>query len=713
MTDESQITAYCDGDPNLTCDNQRESSTGLCHAVPVPDVCEGPVGDGVIEIDTTSLSGFDFIEDNVTLTAECDWNIGPDGVLRQSSNANRNQGILLGCNAIVKDLELTDFLLQVDILNDDDDGVGLNFGWRSEDDFFRLHKINDIWPNPASDYVNGPGLKVKKKIPGVYCWDFDQINATADLCFETLSFADSFGIFHDSLPTGTVAPFEYATVYAPYSEDDLKRLVLIIRDNALRVIYEDVTTEKYVGSFVFDLTKYNWRGGRVGLFTWAHTASFHSFLAAPLSGAGRVTEFCNGGICDERTGLCSTQPTSFPTSRSGTVPLADVCPGPVGGDTVIIDTTDLSEFIFIDQAPLSDACSWETTNSGGLRQTSSAWGNYPGASTTLGCIALLADRQYTDFMLEVTAIHDDGASTQPWGLMFGYDGMGTEPENIIALVNNDANFPSNPDDGIFGPSMKLKATNGRPCLADASTSCYDTLSFVDSFGQFIIDGVQMTDVPGEYSRRYLHSGPWPREIKLTLIVKDGSAKLMMLSPSKDFPTDINGQRQPSQWVSTWTSEISFYQGGLIGLFAAAHAVTFTDVTVTDLTNLPSEYCNGEGLCADGVCTRIPVSDVCEDPVDATVIDTRVLTAFEYIDDVGLNAPCQWVIQDLGKGPFLYQMANSHADMEGLGCNALYRGGSFTDFLLQVDVDNFDNDGVGLIFGYQSDLDHCTFSRLSF
>lgn len=36
---------------------------------------------------------------------------------------------------------------------------------------------------------------------------------------------------------------------------------------------------------------------------------------------------------------------------------------------------------------------------------------------------------------------------------------------------------------------------------------------------------------------------------------------------------------------------------------------------------------------------------------------------------------------------------------------MYKGASFTDFLMQFDVDNYDNDAVGFVFGYKSELEH--------
>lgn len=199
---------------------------------------------------------------------------------------------------------------------------------------------------------------------------------------------------------------------------------------------------------------------------------------------------------------------------------------------------------------------------------------------------------------------------------------------------------------------------------------------------------------------------------MTLIVKDGMARLMVLGPEKNLIKPINNMRQPTQYVSTWTTQLDDlgYAGGQIGLMVNAHKATFYDLMITDLSdpaNLPTDYCGGNGTCADGVCTSIPVANVCEDPVGATVIDFGSLNSFDYVDDPEITTagPCNWLVSDLGNGPFLYQSSNAHGSLESIGCNAIYNGGSYTDFVFQIDVDNYDNDGVGMIFGFKSLMDH--------
>ena len=62
------------------------------------------------------------------------------------------------------------------------------------------------------------------------------------------------------MPLGAVVPFQYSKVYVPYDQDDVKRLVLIIRNNALRLMYEDVALGTAVGAFIFDLSPYGYTG---------------------------------------------------------------------------------------------------------------------------------------------------------------------------------------------------------------------------------------------------------------------------------------------------------------------------------------------------------------------------------------------------------------------------------------------------------------------
>ena len=190
-------------------------------------------------------------------------------------------------------------------------------------------------------------------------------------------------------------------------------MVLIIKDQSLRVMYEDLDVGRVVANFIMDLSPFNYSGGQVGLFTAAHQAEFSNFIIGELSGPNAVTTFCDGGICDERLGLCTTSPTQNPTARTGDVAAAGICPGPVGGNTIEIDTADITQFTIVDQDPITEPCAW-SASAAGLRQSSNAWGNAPGDNTLMGCIAIIGTETYTDFIIEVSAIHDDDDA---WGFV--------------------------------------------------------------------------------------------------------------------------------------------------------------------------------------------------------------------------------------------------------------------------------------------------------
>ena len=211
----------------------------------------------------------------------------------------------------------------------------------------------------------------------------------------------------------------------------------------------------------------------IGLHTIAHQAEFYNFVIAPLSGPDAVTQFCGGGECDTTKGLCLTTPTSNPTSKANTaaVAVSGVCPGPVGGIQIPIDTLDLTQFTFVDQEPISEPCAWDIVPGVGLTQTANSWGNYPGDSTTMGCLAIIGTDTYTDFMIEVTATHEDENS---WGFVFGYDGKINPSSHIMAVVTN-AKWPDPPMDGVRGPYAKIKKTNDEPCVSAQMNATADNM----------------------------------------------------------------------------------------------------------------------------------------------------------------------------------------------------------------------------------------------
>ena len=229
ISDPSNMpTAYCGGDAGAVCD---AGATGVCLAVAAPGICEKAVNP--VEYDTSYLDQFEFIDDPLGNRA-CQWGVstpGPPGnsftgaagtellggYLYQSSFANRIDGTMLGCNAMLADVEYTDFVMEMTMNSIDDDGIGFTFGWKSLDDHWRVHKINDIYPDTLADGVQMPHMKIRRKIPGVSC---DDIQTPDSNCYETVAYIDSWGPMHSDMPADAVTPAGecgYSQTYLPVS----------------------------------------------------------------------------------------------------------------------------------------------------------------------------------------------------------------------------------------------------------------------------------------------------------------------------------------------------------------------------------------------------------------------------------------------------------------------------------------------------------------
>lgn len=126
-------------------------------------------------------------------------------------------------------------------------------------------------------------------------------------CYDTRAFIDRYGVYHQGMPVDAVAPAAYSGVYLPYDQLDFTIMILIVRDNKLRVMFESPAGNRIVSAFAFDLPEYT--GGRVGLFTFAHQAQFSGLYVGELSGPNTVTTFCSGKyVRDTDIRLCTDVP---------------------------------------------------------------------------------------------------------------------------------------------------------------------------------------------------------------------------------------------------------------------------------------------------------------------------------------------------------------------------------------------------------------------
>mmetsp|Transcript_25703 Transcript_25703/g.102556 ORF Transcript_25703/g.102556 Transcript_25703/m.102556 type:complete len:1067 (-) Transcript_25703:274-3474(-) len=693
------------------------ATCGTC--VLANDFCTAGRGGDTLEVDLTSSASFD-IASHPLLSGTCDWDF-LDAGLYQSSNAWGNPDIntLMGCMALVSGVEYTDFVLEADVRNFDNDGVGLVFGYSDIDAQYIAHMINDEWPDIPADGVSGPSTKIRKHNGKPV---LEVMNATTT-CFDTLSWTATLdgnnGQALEDYPGGRLAshayiPDEYAQEYMPFAQSSTMTMTLVVKNKEARFYFKSASGET-VGTWARLPDDY--AGGQVGFFTFAHQPLFTKLRITDISDGATALEGTNkclwGGTCNTVTGLCENEvvvtptptasPTLFPTATFNGVAVAasDVCPNPVGGDVVEPDMTSLASFITVEHPKLSAPCGW-TADAEGLYQSSNAWGN-PGDNTLMGCMALYNDQEFTDFIAEVEISHADNDGV---GFVFGYNEI---DDHYLAIAINDR-WPEAPADGVGGPFLKIKRHNGGEVLdeMDASNNVFDLMAYVDS--THVSD--EMVDAPLEYVRKYPYatSAPFQSPMKLTLIVKNGEARVMFPAPDFDTGNTENRYRQGNQYVGAWTKQLGSNYGGKIGFFTYAHQATFSNLKITDLSSsVPDAYCGAhEDAHCDperGVCVGVPASGFCEDPSNPTYHDTQSLDTFDLIEDPALSAPCNWIIEGDGHIRQTSNAWGSPGDNTLTGCNAVLKEPEYTDFIAQVRIDHNDNDGVGFVFGWQSVDDH--------
>ena len=173
---------------------------------------------------------------------------------------------------------------------------------------------------------------------------------------------------------------------------------------------------------------------------------------------------------------------------------------------------------------------------------------------------------------------------------------------------------------------------------DSTNNCYDTIAYTDK------NGYTDSDLPRlhEYEFRHPYSaGADFQPHKMTLIVKNGEARVLYKSPDIMAYEGVNGMRQGNRIQAAMTFDLgSNYRGGRIGAFTYAHQMEITSFIVTDISddsNLPTAYCGGDkGTMCDvgvtGLCLGVAAAGVCEGSTTGQLIDTTNLDTFEFIQD---------------------------------------------------------------------------------
>jgi len=330
------------------------------------------------------------------------------------------------------------------------------------------------------------------------------------------------------------------------------------------------------------------------------------------------------------------------------------------------------------------------------------------------------------------------------------------------MINDQ--WPNPPADGVGGPVMKLKYRN--PSLPectgsmDSSTTCFDTLSYIDSSGTSNANSASVSDY--YMSTYYDFAEDVTVLTKLYLIVRNGEARYGWWNSADQ------------KWMMTWASLGDAYSGGSVGFFTYAHQPYFQDLYITDLdvynTDIANGMCGGHGTCTDGACTcdvgynftyastglcgietqdqtsapsvtpvptpvaYVGAGDVCVgNDASSTLLDfDATMSGWTEVDDVqddgsAISSPCAWTayasddvdyLQVLGleingadgsSSYAIHQTSNAWGNYPGdntlTGCNLLYDGASYTNFILEAKMYHNDNDGVGFVFGWNDLLDH--------
>lgn len=92
--------------------------------------------------------------------------------LYQGSNiwGDATDSCLMGTFIIYIGEEFSDFVMEIDVAAADNDGMGLVWAYTDTSKHYRAIMINDRWPNVSVDGVEGPFMKIAKRISDENPW---------------------------------------------------------------------------------------------------------------------------------------------------------------------------------------------------------------------------------------------------------------------------------------------------------------------------------------------------------------------------------------------------------------------------------------------------------------------------------------------------------------------------------------------------------------
>jgi len=70
----------------------------------------------------------------------------------------------MGTFIIYKGKQFVDFKMDVDVVSDDNDGMGIAWAFEDTQQHYRVIMINDKWPEVPVDKIRGPFIKMQKRV---------------------------------------------------------------------------------------------------------------------------------------------------------------------------------------------------------------------------------------------------------------------------------------------------------------------------------------------------------------------------------------------------------------------------------------------------------------------------------------------------------------------------------------------------------------------
>jgi hypothetical protein len=133
----------------------------------------------VLDFEDGSLDDWEVIDDvDLGDVGPSTWQIrnsqmGLDGkALYQGSNiwGDATDSCLMGTFIIYKGEKFTNFTIDVDVAAEDNDGMGLVWAYEGTDRHYRAIMINDRWPDVSVDGIEGPFMKIARRISNETPW---------------------------------------------------------------------------------------------------------------------------------------------------------------------------------------------------------------------------------------------------------------------------------------------------------------------------------------------------------------------------------------------------------------------------------------------------------------------------------------------------------------------------------------------------------------